>query len=108
MSHVVTVALSVVLTLGLVTQGDVIPNPILVSLDKKALIARFDEQLHAPTLSERERIEALDQFTWRLMTLIKDYERQSGAVVVNRSALITPLNDITDEVEKRIKRDWQP
>lgn len=107
LSHLLSASLAVVVTVVLVSKFPFVPTQPLVSLDKKALIARFDQQLSAPTLTERERVAALDQFTWRLMALIKEYETQSGAVVLNRSAFITPLNDITDEVERRIKRDWQ-
>ncbi|MFA0077382.1 TrbI F-type domain-containing protein [Vibrio artabrorum] len=107
LSHGLSASLAVVVTWVLVSQASFLPAQPLVSLDKKALIARFDAQLSAPTLTERERVAALDQFSVRLMTLIHQYETQSGAVVLNRSALITPLNDITDEVEARMKREWQ-
>jgi hypothetical protein len=103
LAHTLTASLAIGASLLLTPIVHPSNRATIMSVDKPALIAQFDDELSSPWLSEKARTQRLTQFSRTLARLIHTYEAKTGAIVVSQDALLTPKHDITPEVEQALR-----
>lgn len=84
------------------------PTPMqFVTLDSKHITQHFAKQLSQSNLSKAQKNTLTDRFAEQLLAVSKAYARQHHVVILNKSAVMAGVPDVSFTIAARIKQQME-
>lgn len=81
------------------------PSLKFAVINSEKISSDLNEYMNENNLTEKERTQTIKQYSINLVNTVSDYEKQTGTIVLKKSAVAVPNHhDITSLIQKHVKR----